>query len=66
MVINFVQSHTESLVLIGFSCTISKFQNTGHSQCIAYVKWYKHGFLKERDDHTLCKVGRKVEFRSVF
>ncbi|RWW37976.1 hypothetical protein BHE74_00056831 [Ensete ventricosum] len=31
MVINFAQS----LVSIGFSCTVSEFQNTGHSQHIS-------------------------------
>ncbi|RRT32385.1 hypothetical protein B296_00058779 [Ensete ventricosum] len=30
MVINFAQSQ----VSISYSCTVSKFQNTGHSQCI--------------------------------
>ncbi|RRT45234.1 hypothetical protein B296_00037101 [Ensete ventricosum] len=34
-VINFAQSHAQSLVSIGFSCTISEFQNIGHSQCIS-------------------------------
>ncbi|RRT48872.1 hypothetical protein B296_00050073 [Ensete ventricosum] len=32
-IINFVQSHTRSRVSIGFSRTISKIQNTSHSQC---------------------------------
>ncbi|RRT52958.1 hypothetical protein B296_00044488, partial [Ensete ventricosum] len=31
MVINFVQSHRFN----HFSCTVSKIQNTGHSQCIS-------------------------------
>ncbi|RZS27373.1 hypothetical protein BHM03_00060829 [Ensete ventricosum] len=31
-VINFVRSHAQSRVSIGFSCTISKIQNTNHSQ----------------------------------
>ncbi|RWW58535.1 hypothetical protein BHE74_00034616 [Ensete ventricosum] len=30
MVINFVRSHTQSRVLIGFTCTVSEIQNTGH------------------------------------
>ncbi|RRT31758.1 hypothetical protein B296_00054917 [Ensete ventricosum] len=34
MVINFVQSRVESRVLIDFSCTVSEFQNTDHSQCM--------------------------------
>ncbi|RWV86863.1 hypothetical protein BHE74_00044512 [Ensete ventricosum] len=34
-VINFVQSHTQSRVSIDFSCTVSKYQNTGHSQRIS-------------------------------
>ncbi|RWV83439.1 hypothetical protein GW17_00054946, partial [Ensete ventricosum] len=33
-VINFVQSHVQSRVSIDFSCSISKIQNTGHSQRI--------------------------------
>ncbi|RWV79469.1 hypothetical protein GW17_00059397 [Ensete ventricosum] len=35
MVINFGQSRAQSQVLISFSCTISKIQNTGHSPCIS-------------------------------
>ncbi|RRT61570.1 hypothetical protein B296_00007082 [Ensete ventricosum] len=35
MVINFPQSHARSRVSINFSCTISKIQNTGHSQHIS-------------------------------
>ncbi|RRT31241.1 hypothetical protein B296_00058282 [Ensete ventricosum] len=30
-VINFTRSHASSRVSIGFTCTISKIQNTGHS-----------------------------------
>ncbi|RRT32215.1 hypothetical protein B296_00054837, partial [Ensete ventricosum] len=32
MVINFVRSRTQSRVLIGFTCTVSEIQNTGHSR----------------------------------
>ncbi|RWW39040.1 hypothetical protein BHE74_00055666 [Ensete ventricosum] len=35
MVINFAQSHVQSRVSIGFSCTISEFQNNNHFQCIS-------------------------------
>ncbi|RWW47534.1 hypothetical protein BHE74_00046461 [Ensete ventricosum] len=35
MVINIVQSCVQSQVLIDFSCTVSKFQNTSHSQRIS-------------------------------
>ncbi|RZS24515.1 hypothetical protein BHM03_00057595 [Ensete ventricosum] len=31
-VINFVRSHMQSQILIGFSCTVSEIQNTGHSK----------------------------------
>ncbi|RRT59578.1 hypothetical protein B296_00044380 [Ensete ventricosum] len=31
-VINFAQHHAQSRVSIGFSCTVSEIQNTGHSQ----------------------------------
>ncbi|RZR71135.1 hypothetical protein BHM03_00003766 [Ensete ventricosum] len=55
IIINFAQSHTQ--VPIDFSCTISKIQNTGHSQRIS--PWevvrarfreknsYEHGFMKK-------------------
>ncbi|RWW39695.1 hypothetical protein BHE74_00054947 [Ensete ventricosum] len=33
-VINFSRSRAQSRVSIGFSCTISKIQNTGHSRRI--------------------------------
>ncbi|RZS14606.1 hypothetical protein BHM03_00046318 [Ensete ventricosum] len=33
-VIHFARSRAQSRVSIGFSCTISEIQNTGHSQCI--------------------------------
>ncbi|RWV76836.1 hypothetical protein BHE74_00056934, partial [Ensete ventricosum] len=33
-VINFAQCHAESRVSIDFSCTVTKFQNIGHSQHI--------------------------------
>ncbi|RRT31407.1 hypothetical protein B296_00057818, partial [Ensete ventricosum] len=35
MVINFARSRVLSQVSIGFSCTISEIQNTGHSQRIS-------------------------------
>ncbi|RWW74931.1 hypothetical protein BHE74_00017070 [Ensete ventricosum] len=50
IVVNFVQSRTQSQVSIGLSCTVSKFQNTGLSQCIS--PWEV--------------VRARVEFRSVF
>ncbi|RZS28110.1 hypothetical protein BHM03_00061670 [Ensete ventricosum] len=34
-VINFVRSRALSRVSIGFSCTVSEIQNTGHSRCIS-------------------------------
>ncbi|RRT71519.1 hypothetical protein B296_00017897 [Ensete ventricosum] len=34
-VINFAQSHAQSRVSIGFSCSVSEIQNTGHSQNIS-------------------------------
>ncbi|RWV79006.1 hypothetical protein GW17_00059925 [Ensete ventricosum] len=34
-VINFARIHALSRVSIGFSCTVSEIQNTGHSQCIS-------------------------------
>ncbi|RZS25675.1 hypothetical protein BHM03_00058911 [Ensete ventricosum] len=38
MIINFAQNRAQSRVLIGFSCTFSKIQNTGHSQCISSLE----------------------------
>ncbi|RRT31302.1 hypothetical protein B296_00058113 [Ensete ventricosum] len=37
-VINIARSRAQSRVSIGFSCTVSEIQNTGHSQCIS--PWY--------------------------
>ncbi|RRT68288.1 hypothetical protein B296_00034305 [Ensete ventricosum] len=34
-IINFAQRNAQSLVLVSFSCTVSEFQNTHHSQCIS-------------------------------
>ncbi|RWV86363.1 hypothetical protein GW17_00051755 [Ensete ventricosum] len=51
-----------SRVSIGFSCTVSEIQNTGHSRRLARGKSYEHGFTKKRDGQKLCA---KVEFRSV-
>ncbi|RRT31519.1 hypothetical protein B296_00057845 [Ensete ventricosum] len=34
-VINFARSHAQIRVSIGFSCTISEIQNTGHSRRIS-------------------------------
>ncbi|RRT76449.1 hypothetical protein B296_00016607 [Ensete ventricosum] len=34
-IINSAQSRAQSLVSISFSCTVSEFQNTGHSQRIS-------------------------------
>ncbi|RZS09687.1 hypothetical protein BHM03_00040788 [Ensete ventricosum] len=34
-VINITRCHTHSRVSIGFSCTVSKIQNTGHSRRIS-------------------------------
>ncbi|RRT34967.1 hypothetical protein B296_00026885 [Ensete ventricosum] len=39
-------SRMQSQVLNGLSCTISKIQNTSHSQCIRPWNSYKHGFTK--------------------
>ncbi|RZS04910.1 hypothetical protein BHM03_00035316 [Ensete ventricosum] len=34
-VINFARSHAQNRVLIDFSCTVTKIQNTGHSERIS-------------------------------
>ncbi|RWW73479.1 hypothetical protein BHE74_00018643 [Ensete ventricosum] len=58
-VINYAQSR----VSISFSHTVSKFQNTGHSQHISSWEvvraWFRE---KMRLSSALCKV----EFRSIF
>ncbi|RZS24015.1 hypothetical protein BHM03_00057033 [Ensete ventricosum] len=33
--ITFVRSHAQSVVMIGFTCTVSEIQNTGHSRRIS-------------------------------
>ncbi|RRT59577.1 hypothetical protein B296_00044383 [Ensete ventricosum] len=42
-VINFAQSR----VSIDFSCTVSKIQNTGHSQCISPWEIVRSWFLEK-------------------
>ncbi|RRT63251.1 hypothetical protein B296_00010122 [Ensete ventricosum] len=44
MVINITQSRGS----IDFSCSVSKIQNDGHSQCISLGKSYEHGFKKKK------------------
>ncbi|RZR96094.1 hypothetical protein BHM03_00025055 [Ensete ventricosum] len=54
MVINFMRSHAQIRVSIGFSCTVSEIQNTSRSRNIthanpnvlAHGKSYEHGFKK--------------------
>ncbi|RRT31506.1 hypothetical protein B296_00057462 [Ensete ventricosum] len=66
-IINFVQSHAQSRFSIDFSCTISEFQNIGHSQRISPWEVIRARFReKTRWSYTLHKVTRKVLFRSVF
>ncbi|RZS27420.1 hypothetical protein BHM03_00060872 [Ensete ventricosum] len=34
-IINIAQSHVQSHISIGFSCTVSEIKNTGHSKSIS-------------------------------
>ncbi|RWV77903.1 hypothetical protein GW17_00061212 [Ensete ventricosum] len=47
-----------SLVSIGFSCTVSKIQNTGHSRCISSWDVVRVRFHKKCDGHKLCAKSR--------
>ncbi|RWW53453.1 hypothetical protein BHE74_00040037, partial [Ensete ventricosum] len=49
---------SRSRVSIGFSCTVSEIQNTGHSRRLARGKSYEHGFTKKRDGQKLCAKSR--------
>ncbi|RWV83526.1 hypothetical protein GW17_00054856 [Ensete ventricosum] len=63
----FAQSRAQSQDLIGFSCTISEFQNNRHSRRISPCEIIRARFHEKiRRSYTLCTVARKVEFRSVF
>ncbi|RWW51358.1 hypothetical protein BHE74_00042305 [Ensete ventricosum] len=53
-VINFAQSR----VSIGFSCTTSEIQNTGHSRLIGPRKVIQARFYKKYDGHKLCTKSR--------
>ncbi|RRT60671.1 hypothetical protein B296_00032659 [Ensete ventricosum] len=46
-VIHFAQCHAQSRGSIGFSCTISEFQNTGHSQRISLWEVVRAWFRKK-------------------
>ncbi|RWW38514.1 hypothetical protein BHE74_00056244, partial [Ensete ventricosum] len=73
-VINFAGNRTHCGVSIGFSCTVSKIQNTSHPDVLAYWKSYEHGSAKKLDGRILCanraqsrvSIGFSVEFRSDF
>ncbi|RWW46563.1 hypothetical protein BHE74_00047501 [Ensete ventricosum] len=72
MVINFARCYAQSRVFINFSCTVSKIQNTGHSQRNSPRDVVRARFRKKtRRSYTLREVARKVfrvpvEFRSIF
>ncbi|RWW75703.1 hypothetical protein BHE74_00016249 [Ensete ventricosum] len=54
-------------ISIGFSCTVTKIQNTGNSQHTSQGKLYEHGFTKKRDDHKLyAKLCTKSSFEWFF
>ncbi|RZS04912.1 hypothetical protein BHM03_00035321 [Ensete ventricosum] len=66
-VINFARSHAQSQVLISFSCTVTKIQNTSHSRRISQWEVVRARFHeKTRRSKTLREVPRRVKFRSVF
>ncbi|RWV91685.1 hypothetical protein BHE74_00035723 [Ensete ventricosum] len=53
-VINFAQSHAQSLVLISFSCYVSEFPNTTHSQRISPWEVIRARFRDKCNNHKLC------------
>ncbi|RRT39413.1 hypothetical protein B296_00047775 [Ensete ventricosum] len=53
-VINVVESHVQSRVLINFSRTVSEFQNIGIPNVLAHGKSYEYDFMKKCDGHKLC------------
>ncbi|RWW35885.1 hypothetical protein BHE74_00059133 [Ensete ventricosum] len=58
-VINFAQS----LVLVSFSCTISEFQNTHHSQCINPWEVVRVRFHEKKcNGHEHCAKSRFDQF----
>ncbi|RZS16618.1 hypothetical protein BHM03_00048639, partial [Ensete ventricosum] len=66
-VLNITRCHTPSRVSIGFSCTISKIQNIGHSRRISTWEAVRARFSEKiRRSQTLREVMRRVKFRSIF
>ncbi|RRT32126.1 hypothetical protein B296_00037072, partial [Ensete ventricosum] len=56
-----------SRVSIGFSCAVSKIENTGHSRCIWPWKIVRAWFRKKTlRSIILHEVTHRVEFRSIF
>ncbi|RZS19233.1 hypothetical protein BHM03_00051609 [Ensete ventricosum] len=53
-VINFSQSLMQSRVSIGFSCTVSEIQNTGHSQRNSRWEVVRARFHEKCNGHKLC------------
>ncbi|RZS23401.1 hypothetical protein BHM03_00056320 [Ensete ventricosum] len=53
-VINIARSRTLSRVSIGFSCTVSKMQNTGHSQRISPSEVVRARFHKKTQRLYIC------------
>ncbi|RRT68289.1 hypothetical protein B296_00034306 [Ensete ventricosum] len=53
-VINIAQSHAQSLVLISFSCYVSEFPNTTHSQRISPWEVIRARFRDKCNNHKLC------------
>ncbi|RZS17561.1 hypothetical protein BHM03_00049707 [Ensete ventricosum] len=67
MVINFARSRALSRVSIGFPCTVSEIQSTGHSRHISPWEVVRALFRKKTKRSYICaKSCAEVEFRSVF
>ncbi|RRT35207.1 hypothetical protein B296_00057496 [Ensete ventricosum] len=52
----FVQSHVQTRVSIGFSCTFSEIQNTGDSQCISPWEVVRAWYREKCDGHKHCTM----------
>ncbi|RRT61568.1 hypothetical protein B296_00007069 [Ensete ventricosum] len=56
-----VKNFAQSYVLIEFSCTVPKIQNTGHSQRISPCEVVEHG-LRKNTTVKLCAKSRFNRF----
>ncbi|RWV76942.1 hypothetical protein BHE74_00039022 [Ensete ventricosum] len=60
--INFAQSHTQSLVSIDFSCNVLEFQNTGHSQ--SFSLWEVVGARFREENSMVINIAQNLILNS--